>query len=178
MKSQLFLLKANTFIHAYFTLSSIFAVIFLSLGIHNSFIDIGAILTFFSFLFFKRCILIDWHKYVEKGFDDELPYSAKDSFTRDMLKNIADTIFGEEINTSLIKDPTIKKKIQDSRMDVLVNIEPFIEEIEPHVIQDMFNRKIQYIAGNLILGVCLMSKYNFKTFPIFMILWVMNTFPL
>jgi hypothetical protein len=145
-----------------------------SLGAHSSVIDIGALMTFFSFLFFKRCILIDLHEYIRKDLKD-LPYTAKDGFSRDIMKRIVDRITD---NKKEELDEEKNDRIQYSRLDILGNVEPFIVEDEPDVVHDMYNRRMQYIAGNLIMGSFLMSKYNIKLFPLFMMIWVMNTFPL
>lgn len=176
MKSQIFLLKANTFLHAYFTISSIFSIVFASLGTHVTIVDFGAFLTFFSFLFFKRCILIDIHQHIRKDLEN-LPYSAQDSFTRDVMKSIVDSIFNKKVADVQV-DMAKKRYIQDSRLDILNNVEPFVIENEPIVMSDMLNRKIQYIAGNIVMGSYLMVKYNVTWFPVFMIAWLISTFPL
>lgn len=172
MESQIFLLKASSVTHSFFTFSSIFSIILISIGKHSSVVDIGAFLTFASFFLFRRCILIDIHRFLQ-GDLKELPYSARDSFARDSIKNLVNRIFKNEI----IIHPEKEKLIEETRLDILKNIEPFAIENEPLVIQDMYNRKIQYISGNIILGSLLMTKYNMRWFPFVFMFWVMNTFP-
>jgi hypothetical protein len=172
MESQLFLLKASSFAHSFFTLSSIFSVVLISFGRHSGIVDAGAFLTFFSFFLFKRCVLIDIHRHIQKDLI-EVPYLAQDSFTRDSIKHIVNKIFRNKVKLH----PEKSKFIEQTRLDILKNVEPFIQENEPMVIQDMYNRKIQYIAGNIILGSILMSKYQMKWFPSVLMFWVITTFP-
>jgi hypothetical protein len=117
-------------------------------------------------------VLIDVHKFIQNDLI-EVPYLARDSFTRDSIKHLVNKIFKNEIKIH----PEKKKFIEETRLDILKDIEPFALENESEVIRDMYNRKIQYIAGNIILGSILMSKYKMTWFPFVLMFWVMNTFP-
>ena len=172
MESQIFLLKASSVTHSFFTLSSIISIVFSSIGRHSSIVDMAALLTFLSFFIFRRCVLIDIHKFIQNDLI-EVPYLARDSFTRDSIKHLVNKIFKNEIKIH----PEKTKFIEETRLDILKDIEPFALENESEVIRDMYNRKIQYIAGNIILGSILMSKYNINWFPSIFMFWVIATFP-
>lgn len=174
MKSQIFLLKINTLTHSFFTLSSLFFVFMNALGSHNLFIDMGAFLTFFSFFIFRRCILIDVYKNIKQDLNQfDLPYLARDNSTRDAIKNFVNKFYKSKSKIH----PEKTKEIEETRLDILENIEPFMKQDDYHVIEDMYNRKIQYIAGNIMIGMMLITKYNMNWLSIIMIMWLLITFP-
>lgn len=98
---------------------------------------------------------------------------ARDSFTRDSIKNLTRKLFRK--TTKL--DPEKEKEIEKTRLDILKNVEPFVTEEDEHAIEDMYNRKIQYISGNILLGTFLLNKYKMDWFAIILMLWLITTFP-
>lgn len=174
MKSQIFLLKLNTLTHSFFTLSSLFFVFMTAMGIHNIFIDVGAFLTFFSFFIFRRCVLIDIYANIKQDLNQfDLPLMARDSTTRDAIKTFVNKFYKNKSNIN----PEKIKEIEEIRLDILKNIEPFLLQKDYHIVEDMYNRKIQYIAGNIIVGMMLITKYNVNWLSIVMIVWLLITFP-
>lgn len=171
MKSQMFLLKLNTVSHAYFTLSSILFVLFVTFGKHYTVIDVGAALTFASFILFRRCVMIDAYNHIKQDLDEfDLPFLARDSITREAIKNLVG-------KRSKLEDET-EQKIHKMRLDILKNVDPFLGEYNIHILEDMYNRKIQYIVGNIIIGTTLLNKYNLNWVNILVIVWVLTTFPM
>jgi hypothetical protein len=175
MKSRLFLLKLNTITHSIFIISSIFSVIFSAINIHNIYIDIAAFMVFFSFLVFRRCILVDTYNEIKQDLNQfDLPSTARDSLTRSTIKKFLNKIIKEK-KTSIT--PMQKEKIEELRLDILKNIEPFVDETNPDAVEDMMNRKIQYIVGNIIIGTTLGKKYNINWLNIMLIIWMVFIFP-
>ena len=171
MKSQLFLLKSSVRLHSYFTVSSILFVIFTSFGIKFSLIEYGAVATFLSFFILGRCIMVDFYEIINPDIKD-LPHSAQDNYTRDNIKKIVNKFFKNKKELS----PEQKEEIEKTRLDIVNNIEPFINEENPDILFDMHNRKFQYILGNVIIGMCIGQRYNIPM-ELPLMLWIIYTFP-
>jgi hypothetical protein len=85
----------------------------------------------------------------ENEFD--LPMLARDSATREFIKKITRKFVKPKQN------PVDEEKIHKMRLDILKNVDPFIEEDDEWTVKDMYNRKIQYICGNIIIGMVLIN---------------------
>lgn len=173
MKSQFFLLKIGSLLHSYFILGSLFFVLLSSIGRHNIYTDLAAFLTFASFIVFERCVLVDIYNHFKQDLiESELPGLAKDK-TRRIIKSMANRIFRKKQKLTEEKSD----EIEQIRLDILNNLDPFVGEKDKDIIEDMYNRKIQYTCSNLILGTLLINKYDIKWMNIFLILWLVFTFP-
>jgi hypothetical protein len=173
MKSKIFLLKVSALSHSYFTMGSIIFIAGNALGFDNPLLDIAAILTFLSFILFKRCVMIDIYNTVKQDHNEmDLPMLARDSSTREFIKSITRNFVKPKDN------PVNEDRIHSMRLDILKNVEPFIEEDDRATVRDMYNRKIQYICGNIILGMSLISKYGLYHYSIFIVMWLLYTFPI
>ena len=173
MKSKLFLLKSSAISHTYFTIGSITFIVANSIGISSSILDLAAILTFCSFFFFRRCVMIDIYNGIKEDVEEmNLPFLARDSSTRELLKKFTRKFVKPKQN------PVDEDKIHSMRLDVLKNVDPFVQEDDHPTIKDMYNRKIQYIVGNIILGMVIISKYNLNKLTMVLVAWLLYTFPI
>jgi hypothetical protein len=172
MKSKIFLLKLSTVSHAYFTVGSIFFILTTAVGVHNTFLDLSAALTFLSFILFQRCLMIDIYNGIKQDTNEvDLPVLARDSSTREFIKKLTRKFVKPK------RSPEDEDKIHSMRLDILRNVEPFVEEDDEWTIKDMYNRKIQYICGNIIVGIVLINKYNMNRYLILILGWLLYTFP-
>jgi hypothetical protein len=115
--------------------------------------------------------MIDSYDHIKQDLDEfSLPYLARDSITREAIKKI---VGPKKSKLSEEKEQQIHK----TRLDILKNIDPFIGESDQDVVEDMYNRKIQYIAGNIVLGMLLINKYDMDYLGGFILVWLITNFP-
>lgn len=165
------MLKSSVRLHSYFTISSILFVIFTSLDIKFKIIEYGAIATFLSFFVLGRCLMVDFYEMLQPDLG-ELPHTAQDNYTRDQIKRLVNKLFKSKKDLT----PEQKEEIEKTRLDIVNNVEPFVKEMNVDIIEDMHNRKFQYILGNVIIGMCIGQRYNIPM-ALPLMLWVIYTFP-
>lgn len=172
-KTKVFLLSLVVFIHAFIILGSILFLFLNSIEYDNKFLELLAISIVLSFIIFKRCIIIDIYEYI-KNLDNlnyELPEYAKDNYLRNSLK----VFFG-----ICEKDYDFNKEIDYTslRLDILNNLDPMIKKYDKETYTNMYNRKIHYLIGNIILLFVILNKYKLEKIIPFFIIWIMNVFRL
>lgn len=158
------LLSISVFIHSIIGISSFIFILFYSLNIHNSFIDLLAIIIVISFILYKKCIAIDIYEDIYSlDNNHNIPDYAKDNFVRQTIVKLFDLNSDNTDYTNL-------------RLDRINNLNPMLNITDNEYITIMFNRKIHYICINIILTVLLITKYNLHfLLPVF-IIWFFSTF--
>lgn len=158
------LLSIFVFIHSIIGISSFIFILFYSLKIHSSFIDILAICIVVSFIIYKKCIAIDIYEDIYSlDNNNDIPYFAKDNFLRNYIVNIFNLNSDNTDFTSL-------------RLDKINNLSPLLNINNNNYITTLFNRKIHYICINIILSVLLITKYNLQYLLPCLIIWFFSTF--
>lgn len=152
-------------VHLLVGLSTILFILLYSLGIDISIVTLSATMVALSFVIFRRCIQIDIYEYI-KGFDNNLPDCCKDGW---IFKKIQEFLFN--------KDPNNSGHFSTQRLDILSNLNPFLNTDNFDVIDGIHNERIHYIVINSVLAILLLVKYNLKEYiPLFLI-WFFTIFP-
>ena len=158
------LLSISVFIHSIIGISSFIFILFYSLNIHNSFIDLLAICIVISFIIYKNCIDIDIYEDIYSlDNNHDIPDYAKDDFIRKYIVKIFNLDTDNTDYTNL-------------RLDKLTNLRPMLNISNNQNITTLFNRKIHYICINIILSVLLITKYNLQYLLPCLIIWFFSTF--
>jgi len=168
---KVFLLCSSVFTHSFIMLSCLFFIVSYSIfNYSNKLIDLIVFSTCLSFIFYKKCVIIDIYDYI-KNLDKNnthkpIPDWAKDNFLRNKIKDFF----------NIEKD---NKDYTQFRLDKLKNIEPILKNktSQPEA-QTMFNHKIHYLVSNVILIVLFLGKNRLNfLIPVF-IYWILNIYEL
>jgi hypothetical protein len=143
------LLTICVLIHSIVGLSSFAFIVMYSLNVHNTIVDIMIACIVVSFLYHKRCVMIDIYEDINKlDGNTDLPPVARDNFLRSLIT-------------------TDDTDLTHLRLDVIDNLA---------ITKDFFNRKMHYIVTNIILSTLLLEKYNMKIGIPGLIIWMFKTF--
>lgn len=168
-KTKIFLLILSVFIHSIFIAASVFFMVFSCFTSKRSIVlDSLVAAVIISFILFKKCIMIDIYEYIKNldGLEYELPAIAKDNYLRNSIKKF----LGLTLNNEDEVDYT------PLRLDDITNTNPMKNLNDEDVINHLYNRKMHYIIGNIILIMIMISKYNLtKGIPVFVV-WLVKTF--
>ena len=152
--------------HSIFGISSILCIVFYSLGIHSSIVDILSLCNVMSMILYNKCVAIDIYETVRDGYDD-IPEIAKDNYLRKSIVSIFK-------NTDFRHQEDYTKL----RLDILSNMSPFIDTDCEISLKKFFTRKLHYIVINILICTVLIIKYKYKHLLPVILGWIFFIFPL
>lgn len=161
---KIYLLSALVLVHGLFSVSTISNILLYSLGRHSVTLDILSAIVVFSFVIFKRCIMIDIYEYFRDG-ETNLPRMAKDNYVREELKSIT-------------KRKQKEKDLTPLRLDIITNIIPLLKVDNKDDFMKLYSRKINYMVINVIIAVILCIKYKIKYLIPGLLVWLFSMFPI
>lgn len=150
-------------IHAFIRVIAILFIILYSFGKHNNYVTIIVVGVVLSFVIFQRCIHVDLFEFIRNN-DDNLPEHTKDNYYIALFRKI------------LNSDNKHSDDLTSLRLDILDNIDPYVECNTKKEMNELLNIKIHYIVFNMIFAVLLLVKFNLKQFLPLLLVWFFTIF--
>jgi hypothetical protein len=145
MDKTIAILTLISMVHAFLGFICIIFPIFFSFGIDIPIVDAIAALMPLSFIFFSRCIYMDFYDLVETEHLSDIPDYAEDGY---VIRKLSKMIFN-------IVPEKPKHKLFDPK-----DIKPICNEKNIKEQKKIYNEKIMYIVSNCIIAILLLVKYK------------------